>query len=291
MSNNKLPHILSKEHIEKLFEAVCIPKISIAMFVSLMCGLRIQEIRGLKNTDINLQDRKVFIRNSKNPNRSKEGYGKDRNVIIPPCAVSPIKKWLSIVEGHSKWFLPSDKSSEIPVSKNYLSAGFSNARKRAGLNSVEYEIEYKKGSKTKGRRQFNIKWHSLRHFYACYVYEKTRDLYAVSKLLGHNQVSTTQIYAKVSDKVLKESVDFAFNVPVRTKLFQENPISALDYNIPEIAKDKIKEKSPIEILEERFARGEISASDFQTSLRLLKVKRDYFENEKQTEQHREIENN
>lgn len=292
MSNNKIPYILSKEHIQKLFQAVYIPKLAVAMFVSLMCGLRVQEARKLEIADINLQERKLLIKNSKNPNRSKEGYGKDRIVPIPECAIQIIKAWISVVQGHSKYFLPSDKSFEIPISKAFLEGRFSEARQRAGLNTIEYAIKYKEGSKSihKGRNQYHIKWHSLRHFYATYVYEKTRDLYAVSKLLGHNQVSTTQIYAKASNKVLKESVDFAFNIPIRTKIFQDNPINALNYNIPEIAKDKEQNKTPIEILENRYAKGEISAIDFQTAIRLLKIRKEYLnENEKQTtEQHRKI---
>jgi integrase len=292
MSHNKLPYIISKEDIQKLFQAVYIPKLSIAMFISLMCGLRVQEARRLEIADINLQEKKLLIKNSKNPNRTKEGYGKDRIVPIPECAIPIIKMWISVVQGHSKFFLPSDKSSEIPVSKAYLEERFNEARTRAGLKSVDKVLKYKQGSYREGRNQYHIKWHSLRHFYACYVYGKTRDLYAVSRLLGHNQVTTTQIYAKVSDKVLRESVDFAFNMPVRTKIFQENPMNALNYNIPEIAKQGQKQKTPVEILEERYAKGEISAVDFQTAIRLLKIRKEYLnENEKQTDNTREVEVN
>lgn len=289
MSSSKLPYIISKENIQKLFEAVYIPKVAVAMFIAVMCGLRIQEARKLEISSINLQEKTLFIKNSKNTNRSKEGHGKDRVVPIPECAIPIIKSWISIVQGHSKYFLPSDKSSEIPVSKAYLEERFDEARIRAGLKSIDRVLKYKAGSYRAGRNQYNIKWHSLRHFYAIYVYEKTRDLYAVSKLLGHNQVSTTQIYAKCSDKVMRESVDFAFNMPVRTKLFTENPMSAINYNIPTIAKQGQKDKSPAEILEERYARGEISAIDFQTAIRLLKIRKDYLNNEKET--NRELENN
>lgn len=291
MTTNKLPHILSKEHIVKIFEAVYTPKVAIAMFIALMCGLRVQEVRKLEIADINLQTKTILIRNSKNPNRSKEGYGKDRIVPIPEVALNSIKMWISIVEGHTKYFLPSDKSSEIPVSKDYLEGRFAEARKRAGLNSVEYRIKYKSSLK-EGRNQYHIKWHSLRHFYACYVYGKTRDLYAVSRLLGHSQITTTQIYAKVSDKILRETVDFAFNMPIKTKIFENNPVSALNFNTPQIAKDKIKEKTPVQILEKRFARGEISAVDFQTAIRLLKAGKEYLnENENKTEPYKEVEHN
>ncbi len=53
-----------------------------------------------------------------------------------------------------------------------------------------------------------------------------------------------------------------------------------------------REKSPIEILEDRFARGEISAVDFQTALRLLKARKDYLnDNENKAEPYKEAELN
>ncbi len=273
MSNkNKLPDLLTKEQLVKLFENILIPKCSIACFMALMCGLRIREICNLQIGDIDLQRRQIKIRDSKNPNRTKQGYGKDRIVPIPEIAISPIKKWLDIIDG-GKYFIPSEKSPDNPLRVKTLHIWFSEARHRAGLDVVEYKVKYKrKFNNREDSTIYKYRFHHLRHFYATYVYERTRDLYAVSHLLGHNQVSTTQIYAKMSDKTKKESVDFAFNIPIKTKLFQENPSNALNYSIPIIAKNK----TPLQILEERFARGEISASDFQTALRLIKVKKDYF---------------
>ena len=273
MSNkNKLPDLLTKEQLVKLFENILIPKCSIACFMALMCGLRIREICNLQIGDVDLQRRQIKIRDSKNPNRTKQGYGKDRIVPIPEIAISPVKKWLDIIDG-GKYFIPSEKSPDNPLRVKTLHIWFSEARHRAGLDVVEYKVKYKrKFNNREDSTIYKYRFHHLRHFYATYVYERIRDLYAVSHLLGHNQVSTTQIYAKMSDKTKQESVDFAFNIPIKTKLFQENPSNALNYSIPTIAKNK----TPLQILEERFARGEISASDFQTALRLIKVKKDYF---------------
>jgi len=273
MSNkNKLPDLLTKEQLIKLFENMIIPKCVIACFMALMCGLRISEICNLQIADIDLQKRQIKIRDSKNPNRKKQGYGKDRYVPVPEIAISPIKKWLDILEG-GKWFIPSEKSPDKALRIKTLHIWFAEARSRANLDIPDFKVKYKR--KFNNREDITIykyRFHHLRHYYATYVYERTRDLYAVSHLLGHNQVSTTQIYAKMSDKTKKDSVDFAFNIPIKTKLFQENPINAVNYSIPTIAKNK----TPIQILEERFARGDISASDFQTALRLIKVKKDYF---------------
>lgn len=283
MVKNKLPDLLTKEQLLKLFENVLIPKCSIACFMGLMCGLRVREVCNLQVSDIDLERRTLKIRDSKNPNRKKNmGYGKDRIVPIPECAVSPIKKWLSVIEG-GKYFIPSEKSPDLPLRTKTLHLWFADARKRAGLSNVDYIVEYKK--KTAYRQEttiYKIRFHHLRHFYAQYVYEKTRDLYAVSGLLGHNQVSTTQVYAKISDKIQRETIDFAFNTPIRTRLFEKNPINALNYSIPTIA----KEKTPIQILEERFARGEISISDYQNAIRLFKVRKDYLKDQEDQDENR-----
>ncbi len=290
-NKNKLPDMLRKEQLVKLFESIDRPKCSIACFIALMCGLRVNEVCKLEITNIDLERRILKIKDSKDPNRKKHGgYGKDRIVPIPEIAVSPIKKWLDIIQG-GKWFLPSMKSPDLHLMKKTLHEWFRQARKRANLDEVDYVVKYKK--KTLHRESspvYKIRFHHFRHFYATYVYEKTRDLYAVADLLGHNQVTTTQIYAKISDKTKRETIDFAFNTPIKTRIFQDNPINALNYKIPTIAKQR--EKSPIEILEERFAKGEISAIDFQTALRLLKVRKDYLSEDKDSEEpkEKEIEN-
>lgn len=281
-NKNKLPDILTKEELIKLFEAMIRPKCVIACFTALVCGLRVREVCNLQISDINLERRIIKIRDSKNPNRKKQGnYGKDRIVPIPQAAISPIKKWIDIVDG-GKWFLPSAKSPDLSLRTKTLHIWFAEARERAKLDEVDCKVKYKR--KTKYREEttiYRFRFHHFRHFYATYVYEKTRDLYAVANLLGHNQVTTTQIYAKVSDKNMKETVDFAFNMPIKTQMFEKNPMNAINYSLPEIAK---REKTPLEIIEDRFARGELSDIEYQNKIRLLKLAKDHLRIEVEKEE-------
>jgi len=53
-------------------------------------------------------------------------------------------------------------------------------------------------------RQVSI--HSLRHTFATRLYEKTGDLHLVQRALGHRQITTTEVYAKVSDGALRRAV-------------------------------------------------------------------------------------
>lgn len=53
----------------------------------------------------------------------------------------------------------------------------------------------------------HITFHCSRHTFATLMLAKGADLYTVSKLLGHNNISTTQIYAKVVDEAKMKALD------------------------------------------------------------------------------------
>jgi integrase/recombinase XerC len=53
-------------------------------------------------------------------------------------------------------------------------------------------------------RPFSV--HSCRHTFATRLCQKTGDLYLVQRALGHRQITTTEIYARVSDQSLRHAV-------------------------------------------------------------------------------------
>ena len=59
----------------------------------------------------------------------------------------------------------------------------------------------------KARINKYVTFHTSRHTYATMLLTKGADLYTVSKLLGHSEIKTTQIYAEIIDKKKEEAAD------------------------------------------------------------------------------------
>jgi site-specific recombinase XerD len=62
-----------------------------------------------------------------------------------------------------------------------------------------------------------IGWHTARHSFAMLAREYGKDIFVVSQLLGHKKVSTTQIYAKITDGAKRETISAIPELKEKTK--------------------------------------------------------------------------
>jgi integrase/recombinase XerC len=53
-----------------------------------------------------------------------------------------------------------------------------------------------------------VSLHSPRHTFATRLYEKTGDIHLVQRALGHRQITTTEIYARVGENSLQKAMNF-----------------------------------------------------------------------------------
>jgi integrase/recombinase XerD len=184
-SGLKLPHVLSTEEIELLLKAPDTDKpngIRDAAMLELLyaAGLRVSELINLKLQDINLEAGFVRI------------FGKGSRERIVPIGGHARKKINTYLKNVRPLRLKQTTSPYLFIAraaKPMTRQGFWKLLRRyamqAGLNK-------------------KITPHSLRHSFASHLLEGGADLRAVQIMLGHVDISTTQIYTHVTRDHLKK---------------------------------------------------------------------------------------
>ncbi len=216
----KLPHAFNKEQLTQLFRAIDEPSLMTACLIGLFCGLRNGEVCRLRVQDIDLSTRRVRVNNGKNPNRTIEGYGKDRVVAIPNCLLDTLKKYLQTLGPDATYLFPSIRMPNMHMHPNDLSRRFLEAMQRAGLHILQ-KID------TKGHKRCVYRFHTLRHTYATMLWEKIGDILTIKHALGHAKLETTLIYTHVTNKVIEEKINSAFSGKSEISLTTQDPMALL----------------------------------------------------------------
>ena len=183
-----LPKTLDVDQINGLLEAGASSVLEIrdvAMFeLFYSSGLRLSELAALNIEDIDLHDQSLLVRSGKG--------GKARLLPIGAKAISALNHWLLQRLKH--------------ISLLETAVFITTRGKRLGQRSIELRLAL--WCKKKGIAE-HIHPHMLRHSFASHLLEASQDLRAVQELLGHSNISTTQIYTHLDFQHLAEVYDNA----------------------------------------------------------------------------------
>ncbi len=184
-TNRPLPRALDVDQMAKLLELPASSMLQIRdlaiMELLYSAGLRVSEIVSLNTADLDLQQQQVPV----------VGKGKkSRLALIGQHAAKALEQWLSV------------RNTIATASEPAL---FTNkAGKRLSARAIQYrlyQIGIQQGIDTR------ITPHRLRHSFASHLLEASNDLRSVQELLGHANLSTTQIYTKVNFQQLANIYD------------------------------------------------------------------------------------
>ncbi|WP_262271101.1 site-specific tyrosine recombinase XerD [Microvirga yunnanensis] len=145
-------------------------------------GLRVSELVALPRSAARSRDRFLVVR----------GKGaKERLVPLTDAARDAARAYLALLEERTKaagpWLFPADSES-------------------GHLTRQAFARDLKALAGAAGLRADRVSPHVLRHAFASHLLQNGADLRVVQELLGHSDISTTQIYTHVLDERLKSMV-------------------------------------------------------------------------------------
>lgn len=174
-----LPRYLREQEVDQLFNVVK-NKRDYAMFkLMLRCGLRVEEVANLTLAALDLKRRRIIVYNGKG--------GKDRVVYISNDAHDALVVYLK-------------QRSHYRIKKVFLVEKGDFKGKPISVRGIQKRMEYY--AKKTGLK---ISCHRLRHTMATQLLNADAEVETIQDLLGHNWITTTQRYCKVSNlKVQKD---------------------------------------------------------------------------------------
>ncbi|MAX81666.1 MAG: tyrosine recombinase XerD [Crocinitomicaceae bacterium] len=187
-TERKFPETLSNEEIELLIGAIDLSKPegerNKAIIETLYgCGLRVSELVGLRISDLHLNE--GFIR--------VIGKGdKQRLVPIGAAAIKQINIYKNEVRVHQ---------TPKPESRDIL---FLNRNGKQLTRVMIFTII--KRLAVAANIQKNISPHTLRHSFATELVQRGADLRAVQEMLGHESITTTEIYTHIEKQDLRDAI-------------------------------------------------------------------------------------
>lgn len=171
----RIPTVLTKDEIKALISSIVSRKSKLMVSFMYACGFRVSELVNLKIKDLNFEEKTGKV---------TQGKGKkDRIFNIPEFLLEDLKEQVELQKKSNQEYLftgPKDKLSSRNLQKM--------VRKAAIKAGIKKEVHP----------------HTLRHSFATHLLENGTDIRKIQELLGHADLSTTQIYTHISREELKK---------------------------------------------------------------------------------------
>lgn len=182
-----LPEVLTTEEIDRMEAAIDLSKPEgqrnkAIIEVLFSCGLRVSELTALKLSDLFMSDNFVRVK------------GKGRKERLVPISAKAVKEL-------KLWFIDRNRMNIKPGEEDFV---FLN-RRGAHLTRTMILIMIKRCAEAAGIEK-TVSPHTLRHSFATALLKGGADLRAIQMMLGHESISTTEIYTHVDMTTLRQEI-------------------------------------------------------------------------------------
>ena len=185
----KLPDTLSEQEINRLISAIDLSKVegerNRAMLETMYsCGLRVSELIDLKISDLFFDEGFIKIVGKGN---------KERFVPIHSSAQNYIMLYMNEIRSH------------LSIKKGFEDTLFLNRRGKSLSRQMIFMIL--KALAIKINLNKKISPHTFRHSFATHLLKNGADLRAIQQMLGHESITTTEVYVHLDTSYLKKIVE------------------------------------------------------------------------------------
>ena len=167
-----VPEVLSREEIKLLLDHAKSGKHKLIIELLYSSGLRLSELINLKLENLEMDKKHGWVRRGKG--------GKDRMIILSDKVIEHIRQFCG---DRRTGYLISGRGEQL--SSRAVQKALDEIAKRAEITKKVHP-------------------HMMRHSFATHLLEAGTDIRKIQVLLGHADLSTTQIYTKVSNEELKK---------------------------------------------------------------------------------------
>lgn len=188
--DKRMPKYLSLEDSKKLLNVVSSEENNkerdyaiITLFLN--CGMRLSELIGIDLDDIDFSENKMTVIGKGN---------KERIIYLNNACVKAMKEYIDV---RQKEGIKIDSKKALFLS---------NRRERISKRTVQYIVERELRKSGLDTNKYSV--HKLRHTAATLMYQYGNvDIRALQELLGHESISTTEIYTHVANEQVRNAVE------------------------------------------------------------------------------------
>ena len=183
-----LPEVLSIQEIDDIEQVIDKSKAQGVRDVAIIemlysCGLRISELCNLKMSELFLEEGYIRV------------HGKGRKERLVPIGEQAIEKL-------RQWFVIRTGVKAKPGHEDYV---FISTKRGTKLSRITLFVYIKDYAQRAGIQK-NISPHTFRHSFATHLLEGGANLRAIQAMLGHEDISTTEIYMHIDRSHLREEI-------------------------------------------------------------------------------------
>ena len=183
-----LPEVLSVEEIDSIISVIDVSKpegVRDRAIIEVLygCGLRISELCNLRISQLYLEDKYI---------RVKGKGSKERLVPIEGVAIDRVREWLVTRMG----------CKVKPSEEDYVFVSLTRGSRLSRISLFVYIKDYAERAGIKK----NISPHTFRHSFATHLLEGGANLRAIQMMLGHEDISTTEIYMHIDKSKLRTEI-------------------------------------------------------------------------------------